>query len=315
MSKLEDAMLKHMQNIVDKENRPFSCIDFYNFVIDGVPYSAKHGTIRNTFSKFRREKKIEYCYRVKISFYTLPGHQFGIKKMMTEDHADITSILNHPIYKIIKNMPFGQRCIHDIHLTFTAKGLWQLLSQREEFKSRIHSKNKSISFGYFEIEHLNVRITTQKTNTVNIVVGCSQLPIQLESHGIIRLTEALTRAEERLAAVLNDSRNFTHNVEFNPNTIRIPNKDNWTITLWHIGRDSLQEYSGERFHCIWQVAKNLCLRIYSKEMKLQTRKDKGTIIRTEVQENPKMSIEYLTEFVKNSNENLPSKFFENKFWF
>ena len=26
----------------------------------------------------------------------------------------------------------------------------------------------------------------------------------------------------------------------------------WTVTMWHFGRDSLTEYSGERFHITWE---------------------------------------------------------------
>lgn len=47
-------------------------------------------------------------------------------------------------------------------------------------------------------------------------------------------------------------------------------------------------------------------------MKLETKKDKEiTVIRTEVQENPDIVTKQLAEFVKNSDESLPSKFFEN----
>ena len=37
--------------------------------------------------------------------------------------------------------------------------------------------------------------------------------------------------------------------------IKIPNKDDWIITLWHLSRDSYEEYSGEKFQCSWKVAK------------------------------------------------------------
>jgi len=96
---------------------------------------------------------------------------------------------------------------------------------------------------------------------------------------------------------------------YHSNPIRIPNKDQWTITLWHIGRDSLQEYSGDKFHCSWQVAKNFLLRVYSKEMKLQNNK-KTTIIRMETQDNPEIMTKQLADFIKNSNESLPSKLIE-----
>ena len=44
--------------------------------------------------------------------------------------------------------------------------------------------------------------------------------------------------------------------------ITIPNRDEWKITLWHLNTDSITEYSSEKFHCSWKVAKKsfyLCL--------------------------------------------------------
>lgn len=109
----------------------------------------------------------------------------------------------------------------------------------------------------------------------------------------MRLTEALTRIEERLTAVLNDPGNKTHNVEHNPSEIKIPNKDDWKIVLWHLNRDSAIEYSGEKFHCSWKVAKNLFIRVYSKELKL----------RMEIQENPDITFkQVLNQFIKDDKK-------------
>lgn len=43
-----------------------------------------------------------------------------------------------------------------------------------------------------------------------------------------------------------NSNNKTFNAEYNPSNIKIPNKDDWIITLWHIHRDSYEEYFGEK---------------------------------------------------------------------
>ena len=67
--------------------------------------------------------------------------------------------------------------------------------------------------------------------------------------------------------------------------------------LWHFNRDSLEEYSGEKCHCSWKEAKNLFLRIYSKQLKL-----KRNIIRLEIQENPDIVFKnLLVEFIRNDN--------------
>ena len=74
----------------------------------------------------------------------------------------------------------------------------------------------------------------------------------------------------------------------NNSSINLPHYKDWTITLWHIGKDSLSEYSKEMFHCKWDLAEKMSLRIYSKEMQRGTKK-----VRIEVQQNPNISIEKL----------------------
>ena len=69
-------------------------------------------------------------------------------------------------------------------------------------------------------------------------------------------------------------------------SINLPHYKDWTITLWHIGKDSLAKYTKEMFHCKWDLADKMILRIYTKE--LQTSKKK---VRIEVQQNPRISIE------------------------
>jgi hypothetical protein len=191
--------------------------------------------------------------------------------------------------------------IHDIHLSFKSIGLWNFLSNIENFKNRINPQNKSISFGYYRIErHLTIRVKVQHTDTVNVTVKCSDNPIILDIDGIMRLTEALTRIEERLTAILNDPNNKTFNAEYNPSDIKISNKDDWIITLWHFNRDSEEEYSGEKFHCSWKIAKNLFIRIYVKELKLNRKKN--NVIRLEIQENPSILFKnLLVEFIRNDN--------------
>ena len=170
-------------------------------------------------------------------------------------HELYKAIRKNPLYNMIKDIVFGKRRLHDIHLTFKSKGLWNYLSAIDYYRKRTNSK-KAIAFGYYPIErYLSIQVMVQHTDTVNVIVGCSKNPIVYDDDGIIRLSDALTRIEERLSAVVNDPNNKTFNAEYNPSEIKIPNKDDWIITLWHLHRDSYEEYSGEKFQCSWKVAK------------------------------------------------------------
>ena len=86
--------------------------------------------------------------------------------------------------------------------------------------------------------------------------------------------------EERLSQLLINS------------SVKLPCYKNWIITLWHIGKDSLSEYSKEMFHCKWDLAEKMILRIYSKELKSGKKK-----VRIEVQQNPRISIEQLKNVI------------------
>ena len=308
MSVLDNAMLKHIHHIVNNEYLPFSYMDLLHFEHDGQSYHPKRGTIRNKLSKFNKEGKIELCYIDIIAFYSLPGKRFGKDKLMTDNNTGIIhyntnkhelykAIRKHPLYNIIKDIVFGTRRLHDIHLSFPSTGIWNYLSGIDYYKKRTNSK-KAITFGYFPIErYLSIRVFVQDTDTVNVIVGCSKNPIVCDDDGIVRLSDALTRIEERLSAVVNDQNNKTFNAEYNPSNIKIPNKDDWIITLWHLHRDSIEEYAGEKFDCSWKVAKNLFLRIYRKELRLNR-----NIIRVELQENPDILFKnLLVEFIRNDN--------------
>lgn len=305
MTELDDAMKEHMVFIVHIEHRPFCYKDFINFKVDGKLNRMSHGTFRNKISMMIQDGKVEVYTKSNPFFYTLKGCRFG-NGLMTDNHTEVINYYNddiykslrkHPIYAIIKNTPFGKRSIHDIHLTFESKGLWNFLTTIAYYKQRINSDNQGISFGYYRIEkYLAIRVRVQDTDTVNVIVKCSSNPIILNFDGVMRLTEALTRVEERLSAVLNDPGNKTFNAEYNPSEIKIPNKDDWKIVLWHFNRDSLVEYSEEKFHCTWHLAKNLFLRIYSKEL------SNRNIIRVEIQENPDIQFKnLLVDFIRNDN--------------
>ena len=69
--------------------------------------------------------------------------------------------------------------------------------------------------------------------------------------------------------------------------VTLPTYKDWTITLWHIGKDSLSEYSKEMFHCKWDLAEKIALRIYSKEL-MNIKK-----VRIELQQNPHISVKEL----------------------
>jgi len=175
----------------------------------------------------------------------MTGNTTDIIHYNNSKHELYKSIRKHPLYNIIKDIVFGTRRLHDIHLAFKSKGLWTYLSSIDYYRKKTNLK-QVIAFGYFPLErYLSIQVIVQHIDTVNVIVGCSKNPIVYDIDGIIRLSDALTRIEERLAAVVNNPSNKTFNAEYNQSEIKIPDKDDWTITLWHIHRDSYGIFWGK----------------------------------------------------------------------
>jgi hypothetical protein len=202
---------------------------------------------------------------------------------MTGNHTEVINIqklIHHPLYQILVDTPFGERAVHNLHLTFKTNGIYTILLNNPDLNVEINQKNKEIFFTYPDIDKFSIIITIYPTDTCTIVVGCSEAPILLDFVGINRLTIALCRIEERLSQLLISS------------SMELPNYKDWTITLWHMGKDSISEYSKEMFHCKWELGEKIAIRIYSKEFQ-----DKKRKVRIEVQQNPNIPVEVLTKTI------------------
>jgi hypothetical protein len=284
MTELEDAMRVHMSVIVHKERRPFCYKDFKYFKVNEKLYSISHGTFRNKISEMIQNGEVEVSIKSNPNFYTLKGYRFDKKTLMTSNHTEANNIstqklIHHSLYQIIEGTPFGERAVHDLHLTFNAQGIYNTLLNNQELKKEINPHNKGIRFPYTNINIFTIIITVYPTDTCQIVIGCSENPILLNFEGVNKFTTTLCRIEERLSYLCSGS------------SIKIPNYKYWIITLWHIGKDSISEYSKEMFHCEWNLTEQIILRIYSKTIE---RKNK---IRIEIQQNPSISIDELKKAI------------------
>ena len=284
MNKL-NAMRKRIREIVVLEERPFSFLDFKNFVVDGIQFELKHGVIRNYLSKLARAGEIEFAYNSGIAFYTLPGKTFS--KYMTANHMGGPFLLLHqlpikstPIYKWLKNRRFDKQALHDIRLTLEANGIWMLFCNIHP--NLVNNNNQDlrlISLTLFE--YLDIGITIHHSDMVSISIGCSFKPIALDVPDLFRLIEALTRVEIHLTNAINKL--IAH--DLNAPRVSVPRFTTWIVKMWHFGIDSLDEYDKEEFHVTFEEGVSDIFRIYTKRMK-----DKRTIIRAERQEYPNEDI-------------------------
>lgn len=288
-----ELFLKRMRQIVYEEQRPFSFPDFLSFDHNGIRYKFDHGTIRNYFSILKKQGKIEHLYTTSVAFYTITGVKVG--KPITHYGAGgyngfVFSHKTHRFSQYVESLPMDRAGVHNIRLRFTAKGLWKispLYSVSEHLIKNVDMKsNKDIVLYNMDFKDHLIKTTIHKTDTVEVIVACSENQILLDLLGLARLNSSLTRLEERLQRVIDEylKLNLRSNIASSSLEAKysIPDHMSWTVTMWHFGRDSLVTYRGEMFEITWRDALGVFNRVYSKEF----RNKKKVLIRKEIQEYP-----------------------------
>ena len=270
-----------MKYIVSNEYRPFSFKDFLKFSVDGKDYKMVHGTFRNMIGKLIKDGKVELVYISRIAFYTLKGYNFT--KTITHNHTRV-SYSSNPLYHLLLEQPLDKTSFHNIRLFFKVKDIWHILSTNSQFK--LNHFSKDITLGKWIIEKdFFILVTIHRTDSVTISIGCSFRPVALDLNGIIRFTSVLAKIEERISGILQNVLKKDHYYSTSSTSTIIPSYNSWIVTMWHLNRDGLAQYSGKEFHISWENAGNIIIRAYSKQYK-----DKKCKIRLERQEYPNTSI-------------------------
>jgi hypothetical protein len=271
LTRLEEAMLKRMTHIVNGERRPFSHLDFTSDEVKDEPYAVKYGTFRNKMSKFIMTGKVELEYNSGLAFYTLKGVNFGKKRkmmtqLMTRYHTgviSVTDVTKTQLYKSIQKLPPEKRALHDIHLKFQVPDTWTIISSVSKYTPNPYSQD--IFLPMLDNDGLKIRTTVHHTDTVSVVVTCSGTPVATTTDGIIRLSNALTRVEERFSRILDECGN---SIPGGYESIPIPDHGSWIVTLWHFGIDllSYRELADKNTCVTWKEGQNVLCRIYNKKM-------------------------------------------------
>jgi hypothetical protein len=278
-TKLDYAMKVHMQRIVRIEKRPFCFRDFLDFEVDGNRYTMEHGTFRNKISNLVRTGYAQLEYYSGPAFYSLKGFNFAKpKREMTDNHTVVSSVSSLSSLSFIDNLPADKRAIHDIRYIFKVNDIWSIIAANHP-ELKPNDRSKDISLDPIETNNLTIRVVIHHTDMVSVIVGCSMRPVVLDIWGLIPLSIALTRVEERLLRLLEVS---SHQPASSPKSHLIPEHNSWTVNMWHFGKDSLPGYAGKEFECTWEQGKNALIRMYTKDLK----DGKGIRIRTEHQEYP-----------------------------
>lgn len=191
-------------------------------------------------------------------------------------------ISNDPVYRIIQNLPLGQRSLHDIRLSFKVNGIWSILASH--YEPDPGNNGIRLQPWPYKIRDLDIMMTVQPTDTVSIVIGCSFCPVAVDIHGVVRLSEALAIVRERLSKLIEECTNNSHKKTSDTLNPAIPDHMSWTVTMWHFGADALITYEGEKIYTSWEVGQYALITAYSDW------KDGKKRVRIEKQEYPKKSL-------------------------
>jgi hypothetical protein len=275
--KLDYPMKMHIQKIVLVEKRPFCYRDCLDFEVDGKGYSMTHGTFRNKVRVLIKNGLVQLLYYSGAAFYSLNGVNFTKPRAaMTCNHTVVSLVSSVSSVSFIDNLPADKHALHDIRLRFEADNIWTTIATNHP-ELKLNNVSKDIALDPIVSHDLSIRAMIHHTDTVSVIVACSLRPVAVDVKGLVRLSNALTRVEERLLRYIECAP-----PSLSLSSSSIPDHDSWTVAMWHFGFDSPNEYAGKEFEVTWEDGENALMRIYTKDLK----DGKGIRIRTERQEYP-----------------------------
>jgi hypothetical protein len=203
-------------------------------------------------------------------------------------------------------MAFDKPAVHNIRLRFHCRNIWQRLSVRslvginsveandnnddEEVSTPLQRpRSKDLVLKVMKLDSgITGSITVHKSDVVSVILACSESPINFDNEGMRKLSTSLARIEERLRSML-------FNTTTDDDEYDIPDSGTWTVTMWHVNRDSPERYDGEKFAVSWEDFAGEILRVYSKEIGRGKGKKKRRFLRVERQEYPNDSLRSAVE--------------------
>ena len=97
----------------------------------------------------------------------------------------------------IDSLPSDKNALHDIRYRFKVDNIWTVISTNHP-ELKPNEASKDISLDPLLTHDLTIKTTIHHTDTVSVIVACSLIPVAADLKGLVRLSNALTRVEERL---------------------------------------------------------------------------------------------------------------------
>ena len=169
----------------------------------------------------------------------------------------VSSLSSVSSVSFIQSLPADKHALHHIRFRFKVNNIWTIIATNHP-ELRPIQVSKDVSLEPIVTHDLTIKTTIHHTDTVSVIVACSLNPVAVDLKGLVRLSNTLTRVEERLLRY----------IECAPLSLSsfIPDHDSWTVTMWHFGTDSPNEYTGKKFEVAWEDGENALFQIYTKDL-------------------------------------------------
>jgi hypothetical protein len=272
---LSPAEFKALKWILQDPTRPYCSKD----LMDALQITSK-GSARNINLGLKKRGLIELYSRSLYAFYKLrTTDQSKMRKPVTISRMGVNGVkrLKVDLVAMLEHIPVEELGrVHDVHLKFTVDGLYDPLLIPKKYAVNPYSKD--ISFGSFVwSKYRSGSVFLHHNGTVSVILDCSDCPVEVDTMGFVSMAGflggvryELLNACKMIGTELSDS--------------SIPLVDFWIVTMWHYGKDSAQEFSGEAFNITFKMWCGELARIYVHEQE-ESRK-----VRFEVTQTPKKPI-------------------------
>jgi hypothetical protein len=134
---------------------------------------------------------------------------------MTDTHTVVPQLSSVSSVSFIDSLPANKHALHDIRYRFRVDNIWTVISTNHP-ELRPNEVSKDISLEPIVTHDLTIKTTIHHTDTVSVMIACSLNPVAVDLKGLVRLSNALTRVEERLLRYIECAphRAHCHQVQF-----------------------------------------------------------------------------------------------------
>jgi len=239
------------------------------------------GMARNINWKLKKHGLIEFYFKSLFAFYKLKSaDKSKMKRPVTLYRMGGSGLrrLQANFVSVLDSLSVEEICkVHDVRLTFLAAGLYDAFLTTARFQ--LDCDSKDVFFGNFKwSEYRKVQVYLHRNGTVSFHVDCGNCPIEASVQGFVSLAGFLGGIRNSLL------------YEWRVTDLRIvesnlPSVENWVVVMWHYGKDSAQEFSGDGFNITFKMWCGELARIYVHEQ------DNSRKVRYEVVETPKKPLQ------------------------